>query len=64
MTAMQKKKKIENPLEVELVAVLHCQNFSHEEQKNAYILEGFFFFTYSGVFNKNPIFGYVNSSTI
>ena len=40
----KKKKKIENPLEVELVAVLHCQNFSHEEQKNSYILEG-----YSGI---------------
>ena len=40
----KKKKKIKNPLEVELVAVLHCQNFSHEEQKNAYILEG-----YSGI---------------
>ena len=42
--AKKKKKKIENPLEVELVAVLHCQNFSHEEQKKAYILEG-----YSGI---------------
>ena len=39
-----KKKKNENPLEVELVVVLHCQNFSHEEQKKAYILEG-----YSGI---------------
>ena len=40
----KKKKKNENPLEVELVAVLHCQNFSHEEQKKAYLLEG-----YSGI---------------
>ena len=40
----KKKLKIKNPLEVELVAVLHCQNFSHEEQKKAYILEG-----YSGI---------------
>ena len=40
----KKKKKIENSLEVELVVVLHCQNFSHEEQKKAYILEG-----YSGI---------------
>ena len=38
MAAMQKIKKIkkekrqfENPLEVELVAILHCKNFSHEE---------------------------------
>ena len=48
-TAKKKKKKkrnreFEDPLEVELVAVLHCQNFSHEEQKKAYILEG-----YSGI---------------
>ena len=37
----RKRKKFENPLEVELVAVLHCQNFGHEEQKKAYILEGY-----------------------
>ena len=49
-TAKKKKKKrerereFEDPLEVKLVAVLLCQNFGHEEQKKAYILEG-----YSGV---------------
>ena len=46
-TAKKKKKRereFEDPLEVELVAVLRCQNFAHEEQKKAYILEG-----YSGV---------------
>ena len=93
MAAMQKIKKIkkekrqfENPLEVELVAILHCKNFSHEEtEKGLYFRRLFrycyfgmwmkiinyllsfdfwFFFTYSGVFNKNPVFGYVNSSAI
>ena len=36
----KKNRQFEDPLEVELVAVLRCQNFAHEEQKNAYILEG------------------------
>ena len=40
----KKKGQFENLLEVELVVVLHCQNFAHEEQKKAYILEG-----YSGI---------------
>ena len=48
MTLLKKKKErereFEDPLEVELVAVLRCQIFAHEEQKKTYILEG-----YSGV---------------
>ena len=40
----EREREFEDPLEVELVAVLLCQNFAHEEQKKAYILEG-----YSGV---------------
>ena len=40
----EREREFEDPLEVELVAVLRCQNFAHDEQKKAYILEG-----YSGV---------------
>ena len=40
----EKKRQFENLPEVELLAILHCQNFAHEEHKKAYILEG-----YSGI---------------